>query len=194
MAASIVTSVAIPLAGASRAVNQNVLPSPGRLLKPSSPAISETSRLLIASPRPVPPKRRVVEVSACSKASNSRDWASSSIPTPVSTTSQRSSTSPAFAVTCVASRRTDPCSVNLTALPAKLSSTWPSRRASPHSISGSAGSIVTVMPSPFSPQRSASMATTLSKTSRSRKSRCSSTTLSASILEISRMSLMIASR
>ncbi len=41
--------------GASRAVNQNVLPSPRALLTPMVPPITSTRRLEMASPRPVPP-------------------------------------------------------------------------------------------------------------------------------------------
>ena len=48
----------------SSAVNQNVLPTPTSLSTPMSPPISATRRLQIASPRPVPPYRRVVEPSA----------------------------------------------------------------------------------------------------------------------------------
>jgi len=36
-------------------VNQNVEPTPGSLLAPISPPIISTSRLLMASPSPVPP-------------------------------------------------------------------------------------------------------------------------------------------
>ena len=38
-----------------RIVNQNVLPRPSSLSTPQSPPMSETSWLLIARPRPVPP-------------------------------------------------------------------------------------------------------------------------------------------
>jgi hypothetical protein len=54
-------------------VNQKVEPLPYSLLTPTSPAISSASFLEIARPRPVPPKRRVVEISACEKLSNRRD-------------------------------------------------------------------------------------------------------------------------
>ena len=70
-------------------MNQNVLPLPGSLSTPISPPISSTSRLQIASPRPVPPKRRLVEASAWENASNRRPSCSSVIPMPVSRTSKR---------------------------------------------------------------------------------------------------------
>ena len=60
----------VPAAAAS--VNQKVLPWPSSLSAPISPPISSTSRLEIASPRPVPPYRRVVEPSAWVNGSNSR--------------------------------------------------------------------------------------------------------------------------
>lgn len=100
----------------SRTVNQKVDPLPAVLSTPTVPPISSASRLLIASPSPVPPKRRVVEVSACSKLRNRRSrWASSS-PMPVSATSKRSSSSPLLRWATRARRVISPCSVNLTAL------------------------------------------------------------------------------
>ena len=59
-----------PLAGAGPdtlgrfAVNQTVEPLPTSLAIPISPSINSTSRLQIASPRPVPPYRRLTELSA----------------------------------------------------------------------------------------------------------------------------------
>jgi len=68
----------------SRAVSQNVLPAPKRLCAPASPPINCASRRLIASPSPVPPYLRVVELSACSKAVNSRGMFSAVMPMPLS--------------------------------------------------------------------------------------------------------------
>ena len=47
------------------AVNQNRLPTPFVLSTPISPPISWVSIRAIASPSPVPPWRRVVELSTC---------------------------------------------------------------------------------------------------------------------------------
>ena len=74
-------------------MNQKVLPLPGSLSTPTSPPISCASRRVMASPRPVPPYLRVVEASACSKASNSRGSFSGAMPMPVSCTSKRTSRS-----------------------------------------------------------------------------------------------------
>ena len=70
-----------------RAVNQKVLPAPGVLLAPACPPISSASLFVIARPRPVPPDLRVVALSACSKALNSRASVDGSTPMPVSCTS-----------------------------------------------------------------------------------------------------------
>ena len=69
-------------------MNQNVLPLPGSLWTPISPPINSASCLEIASPRPVPPYLRVVDVSACSNAWNSRSLCSSVMPMPVSLTAK----------------------------------------------------------------------------------------------------------
>ena len=64
-----------------------MLPRPGSDSAVSSPPMIETSRREIASPSPVPPNRRVVEVSACVNGSNSCASCSGAIPIPVSLTS-----------------------------------------------------------------------------------------------------------
>ena len=56
-------SVALPDCFSRDAVNQNVDPCPSLLSTPTSPPISSASCLEIASPRPVPPNRRVVDES-----------------------------------------------------------------------------------------------------------------------------------
>ena len=61
-----------------------VEPSPGLLSTVMSPPIIWQKRLLIASPRPVPPYLRVVEASAWENSWNSLPICSSVIPMPVS--------------------------------------------------------------------------------------------------------------
>jgi hypothetical protein len=51
-------------AGRSGSSNQKRLPDPRVLSTPISPPISSISCLQIANPSPVPPKRRVIDVSA----------------------------------------------------------------------------------------------------------------------------------
>ena len=111
--------------------NQKVEPSPSRLLTPTSPPISSTIRLQMASPRPVPPKRRETETSAWVKRSKTLGSCSAGMPTPVSVTSARSRAVPSPAGACETRSVTDPWAVNLTALERKLSSTWRSRLTSP---------------------------------------------------------------
>ena len=57
------------LARPNRAVKWKVLPLPGSLSTQIRPCIMATRRDEIVNPRPVPPNRRVVELSACVKAS-----------------------------------------------------------------------------------------------------------------------------
>ena len=70
-------------------MNQKVLPVPSSLEVPTSPPINVTSWLLMASPRPVPPYSRVVEVSAWVNGSKIMASLSGAIPTPVSVSSKR---------------------------------------------------------------------------------------------------------
>ena len=69
-------SLAVPPARrsplASTAVNVNVLPRPGSLATVSCPPIIRTRRRQMPRPRPVPPKRLVVDESACVKSSKMR--------------------------------------------------------------------------------------------------------------------------
>ena len=113
----------------SAMVKLNVAPCARRALEPRCvPPMRSTMRREIASPRPVPPNLRVVPPSACSNSSKMRACASGAMPMPVSRTAKRDLARRAPGSTTIA---TPPCSVNFTALPARLSSTWRSRAASP---------------------------------------------------------------
>ena len=70
-------------------MKKNVLPLPGSLVTPTSPPSIAANRLDTASPNPVPPYRRVVELSACVKARKIRLCCSSVSPIPVSATEKR---------------------------------------------------------------------------------------------------------
>lgn len=65
-------------------VNQNVEPTSSFDWTPIFPPIKLTSCLDIASPRPVPPNRRVEELSACWKGTNSKSMSLGERPIPVS--------------------------------------------------------------------------------------------------------------
>ena len=84
------------------------------------PPRSSTSRLLIVSPSPVPPNRRVVELSACVNGEKSVSIWSSAIPIPVSITSICSFGSSPGLFNRRVMIRTEPVSVNLMALPTML--------------------------------------------------------------------------
>ena len=108
--------------------NQNRLPAPGALSTPMAPPIASTSRLQIASPRPVPPYRRVVDASAWLNGSNSAACRSGGMPMPVSRTSKRSTRAVRPRRWRAATRDpATPPSVNLSALPSRLNSTCRSR-------------------------------------------------------------------
>ena len=68
---------------------QKVEPAPGLLSQSSEPPISSASSLEMARPRPVPPNRRVIELSACWKRPSTRGLSAGWKPTPVSETSKR---------------------------------------------------------------------------------------------------------
>ena len=115
-----VEGLTAPAAFATRTVNQKVLPRAGSLSTSISPPISSMSRRQMTSPRPVPPKRRVVEPSAWLKGWKRRVHASGEIPIPVSRTSTRRTSVSARSSTSRADATTSPCSVNLTALPIRF--------------------------------------------------------------------------
>ena len=81
----------------STIVKWNVLPLPTSLSTQIRPPISSTSRVEMASPRPVPPYRRVVEPSAWAKASKMRCCLSCGMPMPVSDTVKRTADCSALA-------------------------------------------------------------------------------------------------
>ena len=112
-----------------------VVPAPGVDSMSTRPPISSPMRRLIARPRPVPPKRRVVSTSACENGWNSRACACSLMPMPVSVTRITSASLPSApsAGSCrpgSTATVTPPCSVNLIALDTKLPTTWRIRSGS----------------------------------------------------------------
>ena len=94
--------------------------------------MASARRRTMERPSPVPPKRRVVELSACTKGWNRRLCCSSVRPMPVSATLMRSAWPPAVS----SDSRTDPVSVNLMALPRRLNRICCRRSGSPVTRSG----------------------------------------------------------
>ncbi len=125
-------------------VTWKVLPSPGTplLSAVTVPPISSASRRLIASPRPVPPNRRLVDASTCVNDWKSWSIRSGGIPIPVSRidtwNAMRSGSGDSACSTWTA---ISPSSVNFTALFSRLSRIWRSRLVSPTAVSGVPGSI-----------------------------------------------------
>ena len=179
-------------ATANRAVKWNVLPCPSSLSTQIRPPISSTSRLVIASPSPVPPKRRVVELSACVNASKIRSRLAAGCRRPVSRTTMWSIDRRPPRSACA--RRAPPPrprSVNFMALPTRLTSTCRRRPGSPTTCVGH-GRVDTAHTSsrPFSCARRASGLSAWPTVARRSKSSVSSSMRPASIFEKSRMSLM----
>ena len=117
-------------------MNQKVLPLPGSLSAQMAPPISSTSLLEIVSPSPVPPKRRVVDPSACSNGWKMVCNLSAGMPMPVSETATCSVTASGVDSSTETAAMTSPRSVNLMALPTRLTRTWRRRPESPIKRSG----------------------------------------------------------
>ncbi len=113
---------------------------------------------------------------------------------PVSLTTKWMCTSSSLSFPRSAVTSTSPCSVNLMALPTRLSSTCRNRPGSPTRVSGTSGRIRQASSSPFSCARGATIRRASATVSRSPNSIASSSSLRASIFEKSRMSLITESR
>ena len=88
------------------------------------PPISCNKLRVIANPKPVPPKERVTEPSACVKGLNSASVRAGSKPMPVSVMLMRKVPMEGSSSGCQrVLTTTRPCSVNLIALPIRLVST-----------------------------------------------------------------------
>ncbi|MNC86319.1 hypothetical protein D3C83_19710 [compost metagenome] len=157
------------------------------------PPIISTSRLQIVSPSPVPPYLRVIEPSAWENGWNIRADCSGVMPMPVSRMENSSLIISAWRSATATFTCTSPCSVNLTELLTRLVRTWPTRRGSPTSRRGTSGVTSNSSSSPLSNTFWPITVETPDMTSSRSKSAFSSVSLSASILEKSRMSLMMPS-
>ncbi len=176
-----------------RAVNKKVLPCPGALSTRMSPPMSSDNRLQMASPRPVPLWRRDSEPSACTNRSKMCSRCLSRMPGPESVTENSSITDSGVASTARTARDTRPASVNFSALSSRFTSTWRSRMGSPTRPSGTSSGTRKAKPRPFSSARCTNMVCRVDRRLRRRNTWLSSSTMPASILEKSRMSLMSAS-
>ena len=130
-----------------------MLPAPGTLWTAISPPSSAVSSRLIDSPRPVPPKRRLVVPSACWNASKMTFCLFAGMPTPVSET-MKAITSEAVAscarpgdqpLSAGAMRScTEPRAVNLKAFDSRFLRTCCRRFSSVSIVTGSPGSMLTL--------------------------------------------------
>ena len=101
---------------------RKTLPLPGSLSTEIRPPIRAVKRRHRESPSPVPPKRRVMDVSACEKGVKARESSSADIPMPSSLTTQARRTLSLFISSSSKAIRTVPRSENFSALPPRLSS------------------------------------------------------------------------
>ena len=128
------------------------VPTSGSLCKSSEPFIRSISLRQIVRPRPVPPKRRVVDDSACTNGSNRlrlhfRRNADAGVLDGDFDASERRRSA---ATTAHAARRPRPCGVNLMALPSRLNRICRNRTLSPRSVAATSGAISTRTFRPFS--------------------------------------------
>ena len=166
-----------------------MLPSSSALSICSAPPISSTKRLQMDRPRPLPPKRRVVDASACEKPSKIWTRFSAAMPMPLSRTAMRNCMCWAVCSSTLNCTTTSPRLVNLMALPPRLISTCCSRMASPTMTGGMRGSTSNSTSIGLGPTL-ADKITDRSRSSRSMRKGCgSSAILPASILEKSSTSL-----
>ena len=178
----------------SRTVKWKSLPRPSSLSTQIRPPIIRTRRFEIVSPSPVPPYFRVVELSACANGSKINSRLFSGIPMPVSETVKCTIIPHSSFASCRAFTATSPSLVNLMALPTRFSSTCLSRVISPRATSGTSGATSQRSSSPFSSARTARVFSADSRLSRTSKSTDSRSSLPASILEKSRISLITVSK
>ncbi|MOA29280.1 hypothetical protein D3C78_1502850 [compost metagenome] len=124
-----------------RISSEATVPLPGSLSIATTPPISSDRRRQMVSPRPVPPKRRAVLLSAWVNGSNSRASCWRSMPMPVSATSKRSHCS--LALLCRQRTRsvTCPCCVNFSALLQKFCRIWRRRSGSKRSAGATCSSM-----------------------------------------------------
>src|SRR6266852_4884123 len=170
------------------AVKWKVLPLPGWLSTHIFPPMSPTKREEIVRPSPVPPNFRVVELSTWENASKINFCFSSGTPKPVSRTAKCNMRLSPAAESRATTTATSPRSVNLIALPIRLTTICRNRVGSARISSGTSGctshviSIFLVWAARESPFA------VVSRMSRRLKSTKSRSSLPASILEKSRIS------
>ena len=141
----------------------------------------------------MPPNRRATELSACSKLPNTRWHCSAVMPMPVSRTARRRRGSPSEPATVRTLITTSPTSVNLMALPPRLSSTCLSRRASPSTVIGRPGSRSNTTSTSRGPTMADSTTPSSFSSASSAKGCSSSVSLPASMREKSNRSLRMPS-
>ena len=182
-------ALSAPSATLNLASNWNVLPLPDTLSTVNLPFIFSTRRRQIPNPRPLPPKRRVVELSACVKSSNISPSLSAGMPMPVSLKANR--ICPGWPSSCGPMRSsTRPLMVNFTALLTRLLRICCRRTGSPTKQGGVPGANCISTEMFFRRARGKASSITRSTSSRRSNSIASSSNRPASIFDKSRMSFI----
>ena len=130
-------------------MNQKVDPKPGSLSTSQVPPICSARSRAMASPRPLPPKRRSMEPCNCTKGVKILARSSGEIPIPVSRTATRTRASSAEPPSSVTRTATRPWSVKRTALSTSTCSTFSKRILDPITTSGTPGSMPIESSRPF---------------------------------------------
>ncbi len=99
-------------------------PFPHRARQVHAGPSKDTRRVTMLRPKPVPPYSRVVDTSACPKASSIVAWRPSGIPILVSRTSRRNRTASSFISNISQRMFPEPFDVNFNAFDTRLLSTW----------------------------------------------------------------------
>ena len=170
------------------------LPAPGLLRTLMSPPISRASVRDISSPSPVPPWRRAGELSPCPKRVNRFFIAASSMPAPVSVTTNSSSGAGPPGWRTRTSSTTWPWSENLMALDSRLNRICLTRVASSTMRSGTSGSASMCSASVLALACGRISASTSRSSARRSTGAGDSDMRPASSCDMSRMSLRIANR
>ena len=166
-----------------------VVPCPSRLSTSTAPPSRSAQARVSDRPSPVPPKRRVVELSAWVKRWNSRPTCVGVMPIPVSDTRNATAPSGSRATASV----TVPFSVNLAALLSRFSSIWRTRVTSECMLPRS-GAILSSRRLPFLVTSVSTVAATSRTVAATSKSSAKTSILPLSTLLRSSTSLMRPSR
>ena len=169
------------------------VPLPTSLRTVIPPPMSSAIWRQMVRPSPVPPNRRVVVLSACTKGSNRVERASGDTPMPVSAT-ERVRTLARAGTGASTVRETSPSLVNFRALETRLPISWRTRTGSPRQIPRASSRTSRTRLRPLAEATGSKVSKTSPAISVMSKGMSSRSSRPASIFDTSRMSSTILSR